>query len=89
MERHKLFLTSQASKKQGVAGLSGPGRTGIEWAPRRMGNMHGEPSSGRRIRTGLFEVDLRAGELHKEGVRVPLQEQPFRVLWVLLERPAR
>ena len=49
--------------------------------------MHGEPSSGRRIRTGLFEVDLRAGELHKEGVRVPLQEQPFRVLSVLLERP--
>ena len=49
--------------------------------------MHGEANSGRRIRTGLFEVDLREGELHKEGLRVPLQEQPFHVLSVLLEHP--
>ncbi len=49
--------------------------------------MHGEANSGRRIRTGLFEVDLREGELHREGLRVPLQEQPFHVLSVLLEHP--
>ncbi|HEY1805151.1 MAG TPA: winged helix-turn-helix domain-containing protein [Terracidiphilus sp.] len=49
--------------------------------------MHGEANPSRRIRTGLFEVDLRSGELHREGVRVPLQEQPFHVLSVLLERP--
>jgi eukaryotic-like serine/threonine-protein kinase len=36
---------------------------------------------------GTFEVDLRAGELRKQGVRVKLQEQPFRVLSVLLQRP--
>jgi TolB-like protein/DNA-binding winged helix-turn-helix (wHTH) protein/Flp pilus assembly protein TadD len=40
-----------------------------------------------RIRFGVFEVDLRTGELRKNGVRVRLQQQPFQVLAVLLERP--
>ena len=38
-------------------------------------------------RFGLFEVDLVSGELRKEGTRIRLQEQPFRVLAMLLERP--
>src|SRR5436309_1618368 len=40
-----------------------------------------------RLRFGLFEVDLRAGELTRRGVRLKLQEQPFQVLVMLLERP--
>ena len=44
-------------------------------------------SFDRRVRTGLFEVDFGSGEVHKEGRKVPLQEQPFRVLAILLERP--
>jgi len=36
---------------------------------------------------GAFEVDLRAGELRKHGVKVKLQEQPFQVLQILLEHP--
>ena len=43
-------------------------------------------SSG-RLRFGVFEVDLRAGELTKRGLRVRLQEQPFQVLAMLLEKP--
>jgi TolB-like protein/Tfp pilus assembly protein PilF len=39
------------------------------------------------IHFGLFEVDLRAGELRKQGVRVKLQEQPLQVLLFLLENP--
>jgi DNA-binding winged helix-turn-helix (wHTH) protein/tetratricopeptide (TPR) repeat protein len=39
------------------------------------------------LRFGTFEVDLRAGELHKQGVRIKLQEQPLHVLTVLLQRP--
>src|ERR1700680_2126582 len=39
------------------------------------------------IRFDVFEVDLRAGELRREGRIVRLQEQPFRVLSLLLERP--
>jgi eukaryotic-like serine/threonine-protein kinase len=39
------------------------------------------------LRFGTFEVDVRAGELRKQGVRIKLQEQPFHVLRVLLQRP--
>src|ERR1700682_6546899 len=39
------------------------------------------------LRFGIFEVDLRSRELRKQGVRVKLQEQPFHVLKVLLQRP--
>src|SRR6478736_5093286 len=46
-----------------------------------------EASTPVRLRFGVFEVDLRAGELHKHGVRLRLQEQPFQVLAMLLERP--
>jgi len=40
----------------------------------------------RRFRFGLFEVDVHSGELHRQGVKVKLQEQPFQVLVMLLER---
>src|SRR4029079_10390826 len=39
----------------------------------------------RRVSFGVFELDLRAGELRKHGLRVRLQEQPFPVLTMLLE----
>ena len=39
------------------------------------------------VRFGAFELDLRVGELRKAGVRVNLQEQPFKVLECLVERP--
>jgi TolB-like protein/DNA-binding winged helix-turn-helix (wHTH) protein/Tfp pilus assembly protein PilF len=39
------------------------------------------------IRFSSFEVDLRAGELRRDGVKIKLQEQPFRVLALLLEHP--
>src|SRR5215467_6947727 len=39
------------------------------------------------LRFGTFEVDLRAGELRKQGVRIKLQEQPFHVLTLLIQKP--
>ena len=39
------------------------------------------------IRFGAFEVDTRSGELRRQGSRLKLQEQPFQVLVLLLERP--
>ena len=39
------------------------------------------------VRFGVFELDLATGELRKAGLRLRLQEQPFRVLAMLLERP--
>jgi cholera toxin transcriptional activator len=42
---------------------------------------------GRFVRFGVFELDLAAGELRKSGAKLRLQEQPFQVLALLLERP--
>src|SRR5450432_684471 len=44
-------------------------------------------SGSRTIQFGNFEADLRAGELRRDGSRIKLQEQPFRVLTLLLEHP--
>src|ERR1700751_6341158 len=40
-----------------------------------------------RMRFGVFEADLRTGQLTKSGSRVRLQDQPFQVLAALLEKP--
>ena len=42
------------------------------------------PSRG-TVRFSVFEVDLRSGELRKQGVKIKLQEQPFQILRMLLE----
>src|SRR5437762_7534582 len=39
------------------------------------------------LRFGLFDLNIQTRELRKAGLRVRLQDQPFRVLAVLLERP--
>src|SRR5277367_78763 len=41
----------------------------------------------RTIRFGAFEADLHSGEVRKSGNRIKLQDQPFKVLQILLERP--
>jgi TolB-like protein/DNA-binding winged helix-turn-helix (wHTH) protein len=38
-------------------------------------------------RFGAFELDVRAGELHKDGLKIKLQGQPIEVLIALLECP--
>jgi DNA-binding winged helix-turn-helix (wHTH) protein len=43
-------------------------------------------NSGRIARFGVFELDLAAGELRKNGAKLRVQEQPFQVLAFLLER---
>lgn len=42
---------------------------------------------GSRVQFGVFEADLKAGELRRSGVRVRLQSQPFKLLTVLVEHP--
>jgi cholera toxin transcriptional activator len=54
--------------------------------------MESNPSSsgsGQRavVRFGVFEADLRSGELRKQGLRLKLQGQPFDILAILLQRP--
>src|SRR5579884_4235906 len=53
-----------------------------------VGNSNGSDTSITR-RFGVFEVDLRAGELRRGGMKVKIQEQPFQVLAELLERPGQ
>src|SRR6202140_2590643 len=44
-------------------------------------------ASARIFRFGLFEADAGRSTLTRKGVRVKIQDQPFRVLRLLLERP--
>src|SRR5262245_52622168 len=46
-----------------------------------------ESQSSNILRFGVFEADLHAGELRKQGKRIKLQDQPFQVLAVLLQHP--
>src|ERR1700722_6568823 len=49
-----------------------------------MGSAQAPPAP---VRFGVFEADLRAGELRRKGTRVRLQDLPFRALTLLLTRP--
>ncbi len=40
------------------------------------------------VRFGVFELDLRAGELRKSGMHIKLQHQPLQILQILVERAA-
>ena len=48
---------------------------------------NGSDANARTRRFGVFELDLPAGELRRNGLRVKLQEQPFQVLALLIETP--
>ncbi len=47
------------------------------------------PQTSKVIRFGAFEVDLQASELRKHGLKIKLQDQPFVILTMLLERPGQ
>jgi hypothetical protein len=46
-------------------------------------------STSKIVRFGVFELDLQRAELRKQGIKVKLQEQPLKVLQVLLENPGQ
>src|SRR6201987_6026249 len=49
--------------------------------------MHDNEPASTRLRFGVFVADVRAGELTKQGNRIRLQEQPFQLLLMLLQKP--
>ncbi len=55
---------------------------GIVGTPTQPGN-----AASRTYRFGVFELDLRVGELRRNGLKVKLQEQPLQVLTLLLDKP--
>jgi Tol biopolymer transport system component/DNA-binding winged helix-turn-helix (wHTH) protein len=46
-------------------------------------------SGAKRVQFGVFEADLKSGELRRSGVHIRLQSQPFKLLAVLLEEPGQ
>src|SRR6185436_10245672 len=61
-----------------------PARRELQWRGSRF--MEAPPSRP-TYRFGEFEFDPASGELHKDGAKVRLQEQPFQILTLLLKRP--
>src|SRR5215475_13397381 len=55
--------------------------------PAQSGLVMSRSTSGIRFRFGLFEVNSADGVLTRGGTKVRIQEQPFRLLILLLERP--
>src|SRR4029077_15693318 len=53
----------------------------------RMAKVENGDSLPEILRFGIFEVDLRAGELRERGRKVKLQDKPFQTLALLLRRP--
>lgn len=49
--------------------------------------MSGSSQQARLVRFGLYEADFAARELRRDGAKVKLQDRPFEVLTILLERP--
>ena len=47
--------------------------------------MPAQDTNPKLVQFGVFELDLQQGELRKQGVKVKLQEQPLKVLQLLLE----
>src|SRR5689334_24907465 len=43
-------------------------------------------ADGERIKFGPFEADLKTGELFRRGTKVPIQQKPFQLLAILLQR---
>jgi len=51
--------------------------------------MHPAVPARRLVQFGVFELDTDAAELRKHGVKVKLQDQPCKVLQILLEKPGQ
>lgn len=51
--------------------------------------MPAQDTSAKLVQFGVFELDLHRAELRKQGVKVKLQEQPLKILQLLLETPSQ
>jgi TolB-like protein len=59
---------------------SGPGK------PQEKDQMNDAQMAAPLVRFGTFEVNLNSRELRKHGMRIRLEEKPFQILEMLLER---
>src|SRR5215471_10607612 len=78
------MLTGNYTLKKGASSFLCTG--GRSFGTRRFAIMQATHGF-RRLRFGVFEADFRTGELTKNGRRVRLQDQPFQLLVMLLDKP--
>src|SRR6267378_143245 len=86
----EMILTVQVAEKMRLAVAGNdqpPARRTVVLTSRATQAPMVTPIPSGRVRFGVFEVDLRSGELHKQGIKIKLHDQPFQILAVLLERP--
>jgi DNA-binding winged helix-turn-helix (wHTH) protein len=57
----------------------------LDFRPTPKGTMEPRPNSV--VRFGTYEVSLQSGEVRKAGLRIRVQQQPMKLLEILLERP--
>ena len=81
--------TDYAEDRTGGRGLESHLRIYVIDSARKSSGMVKPECSKVLMRFGAFEVDLASGELRKQGTRLRLQEQPFKVLAALLDRPGQ
>src|ERR1700730_19091026 len=77
-----MRASNELRKYSGRSSWDGKSKA-IEQGSRRMKN---SAQTAARLRFGDFEVDLHTGDLRKHGHRIRLQEKPFQILSLLLER---
>src|SRR6266852_7145378 len=86
----EMILTVQVAEKMKLEAqtMASPptSRTAVLYSRATQAPMAMAIPSG-RVRFATFEVDLRSGELHKQGIKIKLHDQPFQVLAALLEHP--
>jgi TolB-like protein/DNA-binding winged helix-turn-helix (wHTH) protein/Flp pilus assembly protein TadD len=88
---HFWLISASPPKSKLQENLAGP--SPLDLPPRRaLHSLHRvklpiQPAGEHQtIRFGMFEADLRAGDLLKNGLRIKIQEKPFQILGLLLER---
>src|SRR5271167_1406364 len=70
-------------------GFSSPETVGGIFPPSEANRVQLPPEDLATLRFDVFTLDLRAGELYMSGHKIKLQEQPFRILAILLAQPGQ
>src|SRR5215469_7075052 len=64
-----------------------PGSLRSARLPCKVQTRYMEPLRNAVVRFGTYEVSLRSGEVRKSGLKIRVQQQPMKLLQILLERP--
>lgn len=84
---YEKFLSNESSPNGPVPAVCFDDKLAGTPSPEQLISMSVSSDPQVVVRFGMFEADLRAGELRKNGVRVKIQDLPFRTLKLLLSRP--